>query len=76
MSAKGRDFAQNFQIAYKQPKNQKKMVSGYRSSDKEQNQIPGPGGCFKCKKCKVSCPILVETDHFRSTNTKKTYKIK
>ena len=76
LSAKGRDFGKNFQIAYKQPKNLKKMVSGYRSSENEQNQTSGPGGCFKCNKCKVSCPILMETDSFKSTNTEKTYKIK
>ena len=33
-------------------------------------------GCFKCNKCKVSCPILKEGKHFQSRNTKKTYPIK
>ena len=47
VSAKGRDFGKNFQIAYKQPKNLKKMVSGYKNSDREQNQTSGPGGCYK-----------------------------
>ena len=43
VSAKGRDFAQNFQIAYKQPKNLKKMVSGCQRSEREvggQNSLP------------------------------------
>ena len=53
------------------------MVSGYQSSERgEGAQNTPPAGCFKCNKCRVSCPILVETDTFKSTNTQKTYKIK
>ena len=53
------------------------MVSGYQSSERgEGAQNTPPAGCFKCNKFRVSCPILVETDTFRSTNTQKTYKIK
>ena len=33
-------------------------------------------GCFKCSKCRVSCPILKEGDRFSSRNTQKTYTIK
>ena len=77
VSAKGKEFARNFQIAYKQPRNLKKMVSGYQSSERgEGNQNTPPAGCFKCNKCRVACPILVETDRFRSTNTQKSYQIK
>ena len=40
-------------------------------------QKPHPdAGCFKCNRCRVACPILNETKKFKSTNTKKEYKIK
>ena len=38
--------------------------------------VPPDAGCHKCGNCRVACPILEEGDRFRSTNTKKVYKIK
>ena len=53
------------------------MVSGCQRSEREEGrQLNLPVGCFKCNKCRVSCPILVETNRFKSTNTQKTYQIK
>ena len=39
-------------------------------------KTPQDAGCFKCQKCRVSCPILNETKTFRSTNTGKVYRIR
>ena len=76
LTARGRKFGKHFQIAYKQPKNLKKMVSGFNGSEVGEELSAPPGGCFKCNKCRVSCPVLEETNIFKSTNTQRTYKIK
>ena len=54
------------------------MVSGCRKIEDggELNTPQEEAGCFKCNKCRVACPILAETNVFKSTNTKKTYHIK
>ena len=69
---KAKSLGRNIQICYKQPRNLKRMVS-QKGTPKPQEENPG---CRRCKKCKVSCPILKEGGTFRSTNTGRTYKIK
>ena len=69
------------QIAYKQPRNLRKIVAGYNKMGGEggPNINPTPLteiGSFKCGHCRVSCPRIVETGRFTSTNTERTYKIK
>ena len=65
------------QISTRQPKNLKKIVAGTnRTGGGQQPPPPQVKGCFKCNRCKVSCPILKEGNSFTSTNTKKTYFIK
>ena len=62
---------------YKQPRNLQRLVGGYKvGSGGDKDQIPPDAGCKKYQKCKVACPILEETNTFRSTNTGKVYKIK
>ena len=65
------------QISTRQPRNLKKIVAGCNQAQGGQ-QPPAPlhAGCFKCRKCKVSCPVLKEGNSFKSTNTKKIYSIK
>ena len=67
-----KSLGKSIQICYKQPRNLKRMVS-QKGNPKPHEENPG---CRKCKKCKVSCPILKEGDTFKSTNTGRTYKIK
>ena len=52
------------------------MVSGCQRLEREEGGQNCPPGCFKCNKCRMACPILVETDKFRSTNTQKLYQIR
>ena len=51
-------------------------MGGHKSGSGGSSEIPPDSGCWKCNKCKVSCPILQEGKKFRSKNTGKTYKIK
>ena len=81
MSVKGKELGRNIQIAYKQPRNIRSIVTGCKNGGSEggQNTESTPlseAGCFKCNHCKVSCPVLIETLKFRSTNTGKTYRIR
>jgi hypothetical protein len=68
---KAKLLGNKLQICYSQPKNLKRIVTQRRSLKPTD---PSPG-CFKCGKCRVSCPILMEGGNFRSTNTGKTYKV-
>ena len=81
VSVKGKELGRNIQIAYKQPRNLRKIVTGCKNRGSEggqniENTPLGEAGCFKCNHCKVSCPVLIETSRFRSTNTGKTYRIR
>ena len=81
VSPKGRELGRNIQIAFKQPKNLRKIVTGYKPKGGEggQNIQSTPlseAGCFKCNHCKVACPKIVETRRFTSTNTGRSYRIK
>ena len=50
------------------------MVSGIKN--KKRNNPSEDPGCTKCGKPCVSCPVIKEGKTFRSTNTKKVYRIK
>ena len=69
---KAKLLGNRLQICYSQPKNIKRIIT-QKKSPKPTEQSPG---CFKCGRCRVSCPILMEGGTFTSTNTEKTYKIK
>ena len=69
---KAKSLGNKLQICYSQPKNIKRIITQKRSP---KHTDPSPG-CFKCGKCRVSCPILKEGETFSSTNTGKTYKVK
>ena len=69
------------QIAYKQPKNLRKIVGGCKRMGGEggSNTDTTPlneVGSFRCNHCRVTCPRIVETGRFTSTNTGRSYKIK
>ena len=69
-------MGENIQVGWRQPRNLRNTVSGLKKGvSKKPNPNQNPG-CFKCGKCKVSCPVLKEGINFSSTNTKKQYQIK
>ena len=81
VSPKGKELGRNMQIAYKQPKNLRKIVGGCKRMGGEggSNTDTTPlneVGSFRCNHCRVSCPRIVETGRFTSTNTGRSYKIK
>ena len=49
-------------------------VGGYKESGRLEKPPPD-AGCTKCNKCRVVCPVLVESKTFKSENTKKIYNI-
>ena len=69
-------MGKNMQIAYRQPKNLKKLVGGPKSGGEGGGRAGVDGGCFRCKKKCHACPILTEAKTFQSTNTRKVYQIK
>ena len=71
-NAKAKALGDKIQIGFRQPKNLKKIVT----QKKRNVEIEPQPGCYKCGKCKVSCPILKEGGSFKSTNTRRTYKVK
>ena len=72
----GKEIAKNFQIVNKQSRNLKQLVTGLRENQSVDRLEPSDNpGCFKCNRCRVSCPILCEGNTFRSRNTKKSYRI-
>ena len=70
-----KEIGAKIQIGSRQPRNLLRIVGGYKDG-KGVPKTPEDAGCFKCKKCRVSCPILNETKTFKSTNTGKVYKVK
>ena len=65
------------QIVSKQPKNLKHKITGLKKKNTSHLlEASNNPGCFKCNKCRVSCPILKETQRFSSKNTQRSYKIK
>ena len=69
---RAKSIGKSIQICYKQPKNLKTLVT-QKVPPKPREENPG---CKKCKKCKVSCPILKEGTTFKSTNTGRAYRIR
>ena len=69
---KAKQMGENMQICFSQPKNLKRIATQKTKSKSTESEA----GCRKCGKCRVSCPILKEGNHFRSTNTTRTYPIK
>ena len=69
---KAKQIGENMQICFSQPINLKRIATQKRKSKSTESEA----GCRKCGKCRVSCPILKEGNHFRSTNTIRTYPIK
>ena len=67
-------LGKDIQITSRQPRNLQRMVTGIKKGGGE--APPPDAGCYKCKGCKVSCPILTEGREFSSTNTGKTYSIR
>ena len=72
---KSKEIGKRIQIATRQPKNLQKLVSQNQGGSGGAG-IPPDSGCSKCNHCRVSCPVMKETKTFKSTNTKKVYKIK
>ena len=71
---KAKQIGQKMQIAYRQPQNLKKLVTGLpRKGEGESEADPG---CFKCKKKCHACKILKEGKYLYSQNTGKRYTIK
>ena len=76
---KAKEMGEQIQIATRQPKNLKKIVTGSNcrgvngANQPPQSKEPG---CFKCQKCKVACPILKEGNTFKSNNTGRTYPMR
>ena len=69
---KAKEMGGNIQICYSQPKNLKRIVT-QKKVTKMHDEQPG---CFKCGRCRVSCPILKEGGQFTSSNTHRTYPIR
>ena len=66
-------MGKNIQVATRQPKNLLRIVGN--SNLRQGGQAPPQNqGCLKCQRCHA-CPVVVESSHFRSTNTQKKYKI-
>ena len=51
------------------------LVGGVGAKRGGENDQQGQPGCFKCNHCRVSCPIIKETNTFTSSNTTKRYTI-
>ena len=71
---KAKDVGDRIQLTSRQPKNLQRLVGGERRGS-EKNTNPPSAGCKRCKGCHT-CPKMKETKNFRSTNSKKIYKIK
>ena len=51
-------------------------AGGCKGGTEDPPQDPPDPGCYKCNRCRVSCPVMNETRTFKSTNTEKVYKIR
>ena len=67
---KAKKIGEKLQIVTRQPKNLQRIVSGTNKGGGS-GLPPNDADCHKCKKCRVSCPILKEGKQFMSTNTRK-----
>ena len=73
---KAKKIGQQIQIASKQAKNLQNLIGGFKGQSGAPPEPPLDSGCYKCNKCRVSCPILNESKTFKSRNTGKIYKIR
>ena len=73
-SSKAKKIASNLQIVYRQPRNLQRLVAG--PNNKVTSEPEESAGSHKCNKPCVSCSVVREASTFRSTNTKKVYKIR
>ena len=73
---KAKAMGDRLQIGYKQPKNLMRLAGGDRGGPGGSFNTPQDAGCYKCGKCRVACPVIKETKHFQSTNTRRKYPIK
>ena len=71
---RAKKLGDRIQIGWKQPKNLQRIVCGLKT--KEGYPPTENPGCWKCNRCSVACPVLVEGKTFESTNTKRTYVIR
>ena len=69
---KAKKIGENIQVCFSQPKGLKRIVT-QKNRKKPTDENPG---CYKCGRCRVSCPILKEGRTFESTNTQRKYPIK
>ena len=69
-------MGERIQICTRQPKNLQRLVGGFRGEPRVGQKMPPDAGCYKCNRCKVSCPIINESKVFQSTSTGKTYRIR
>ena len=72
---KAKDVGSRIQLTSRQPKNLQRLVGGDRGGSGGGRTSPPEAGCKKCKGCHT-CPKMNVTKTFRSSNTKKIYKIK
>ena len=71
---RAKNIGNRIQVAMKQPKNLKSFVGGSKKSKTEHAAGSVETGCFKCKGCRVACPVLVESKTFKSFNKGKIYQ--
>ena len=73
---KAKELGKTIQIAYRQPKNIKKLVGGPSGGGNGGKGSEKDPGCSKCAKKCHACKVLLEGGTFKSSNTKKSYKIR
>ena len=73
-STKAKKMGESLQVVYKQPKNLQRIVSGCTKFERRQ-PVQGEGS-HTCNSCMVACPVVKEATVFRSTNTRKIYRIR
>ena len=61
---KAKDIGARIQIGSRQPKNLQSMIGGCKGDDGGDRNNPPNAGCWKCKRCKVACPVLKEGNKF------------
>ena len=73
---KAREIGDRIQISTRQPKNLQRIVGGFKGQTGGGQDTSPDAGCFKCNRCKVSCPVMIESKVFQSTSTGKEYRIR